>query len=34
MLDPAFPRGALNYWKAQFLSDLSDEAIRLVVAAI
>ena len=33
MLDPAFPRGALNYWKAQFLSDLSDEAIRLVVAA-
>lgn len=33
MLDPAFPRGALNYWKAQFLSDLSDEVIRLLVAA-
>ena len=24
----AFPKGALNYWKAQFLTDLSDDAIR------
>jgi FAD/FMN-containing dehydrogenase len=33
MLDPAFPRGAFNYWKAQFLTDLTDEAIRTLVAA-
>jgi FAD/FMN-containing dehydrogenase len=33
MLDGAFPKGALNYWKAQFLTDLSDEAIRTIVAA-
>jgi FAD binding domain/Berberine and berberine like len=32
MLDPAFPKGALNYWKAQFLTDLSDDAIRTLVA--
>jgi FAD/FMN-containing dehydrogenase len=32
MLDPAFPRGARNYWKAQFLTDLSDDAIRTIVA--
>ena len=32
MLDPAFPRGALSYWKAQFLTDLSDEAIRTLIA--
>ncbi|HEY5755017.1 MAG TPA: FAD-dependent oxidoreductase, partial [Steroidobacter sp.] len=31
MLDPAFPKGALNYWKAQFLTDLSDEAIHTLV---
>jgi hypothetical protein len=31
MLDPAFPKGALNYWKAQFLTELSDEAIRTLV---
>ena len=31
MLDPAFPRGALNYWKAQFLTDLTDDAIRTLV---
>jgi FAD/FMN-containing dehydrogenase len=31
MLDPAFPKGALNYWKAHFLTDLSDEAIRTLV---
>ena len=33
MLDPAFPKGALNYWKAQFLTDLSDEAIRTLIEA-
>lgn len=27
MLDDAFPRGALNYWKSTFLSELSDEVI-------
>ena len=33
MLDGAFPKGALNYWKAQFLTDLSDAAIRALIAA-
>ena len=32
MIDPAFPKGALNYWKAQFLTELSDEAIRTLIA--
>jgi FAD/FMN-containing dehydrogenase len=32
MLDGAFPKGALNYWKAQFLTELSDAAIRALVA--
>jgi hypothetical protein len=27
MLDGAFPRGALNYWKAQFVTDLTDDCI-------
>jgi FAD/FMN-containing dehydrogenase len=27
MLDDAYPRGALNYWKSTFLSELSDGAI-------
>jgi hypothetical protein len=27
LLDAAFPKGALNYWKSSFLSNLSDEAI-------
>jgi FAD/FMN-containing dehydrogenase len=31
MLDPAFPKGARNYWKAQLLSDLSDDAIHSIV---
>jgi hypothetical protein len=31
MLDDGFPRGALNYWKAQFLEELSDEAIDAMV---
>ena len=33
MLDGAFPKGALNYWKAQFVTDLSDDAIRTLVSA-
>lgn len=33
MLDPAFPRGARNYWKAQLLTDLSDDAIRTIAQA-
>jgi FAD/FMN-containing dehydrogenase len=32
MIDPAFPRGAHNYWKAQVLTDLSDAAIRTLIA--
>lgn len=31
MLDGAYPRGALNYWKSSFLSGLSDEAIRTMI---
>jgi FAD/FMN-containing dehydrogenase len=31
LLDGAFPKGALNYWKAQFLTDLSDDAIKALV---
>jgi FAD/FMN-containing dehydrogenase len=31
MLDAAFPRGALNYWKSSFLAGLSDEAIRTMI---
>jgi berberine-like enzyme len=31
VLDPKYPRGALNYWKSTFLSDLSDEAIAALV---
>jgi hypothetical protein len=31
LLDAAFPKGALNYWKAQFLKDLTDDAIRTLV---
>jgi hypothetical protein len=30
LFDAALPRGALNYWKSQFLTDLSDEAIRVL----
>jgi FAD/FMN-containing dehydrogenase len=32
MLDPAFPKAAFNYWKAQFLTELSDAAIRTIIA--
>ena len=28
LLDASLPKGALNYWKAQFLTDLSDDAHR------
>jgi FAD/FMN-containing dehydrogenase len=31
MLDAAYPRGALNYWKSSFLAGLSDEAIRAMI---
>jgi FAD/FMN-containing dehydrogenase len=31
MLDDAYPRGALNYWKSAFLSELSDGAIDTMV---
>lgn len=31
LLDPSFPKGALNYWKSQFLADLNDAAIRTLV---
>jgi FAD/FMN-containing dehydrogenase len=31
MLDPAFPKGALNYWKARFVTDLSDACIGALV---
>ena len=33
LIDGAFPRGAFNYWKAQFLTDLSDEAIAALIDA-
>jgi hypothetical protein len=33
MLDGAFPRGALNYWKAQFVTDLNDDVIRTLIQA-
>ena len=33
MLDDGFPRGALNYWKSAFLTDLSEAAMRIVVDA-
>jgi hypothetical protein len=31
LLDASFPRGALNHWKAHFLSELSDEAIKTLI---
>ena len=31
LLDGAFPKGALNYWKAQFLKELSDDVISTLV---
>jgi FAD/FMN-containing dehydrogenase len=32
MLDAAYPKGALNYWKSSFLAELSDEAIDRMIA--
>jgi FAD/FMN-containing dehydrogenase len=34
MLDAAFPKGALNYWKAPFLETLDDGAIDAAIAAM
>ena len=31
MLDGAYPKGALNYWKSSFLSRLSDDAIDIMI---
>ena len=31
MLDAAYPKGALNYWKSNFLVRLSDEALRTMI---
>jgi hypothetical protein len=31
MLDDAFPRGALNYWKSNFIRELGEDAIGLMV---
>ena len=31
MLDGGYPRGALNYWKSNFLAQLSDEAIDTMI---
>ncbi|MGG5819109.1 FAD-binding oxidoreductase [Falsiroseomonas sp. HW251] len=31
MLDGAYPRGALNYWKSSFLGGLDDDAIRTMI---
>jgi FAD/FMN-containing dehydrogenase len=31
MLDAAYPRGALNYWKANFLAQLSNDAIDTMI---
>lgn len=31
LLDDAFPRGALNYWKSAFFGELSDDAMRTLV---
>ena len=33
MLDDAFPRGALNYWKSAFFTELSDAAVQTMVDA-
>jgi FAD/FMN-containing dehydrogenase len=31
MLDVAYPKGALNYWKSNFLASLNDEALRTMI---
>jgi FAD/FMN-containing dehydrogenase len=32
MLDAGFPRGALNYWKSNFMMELSDQAIDALIS--
>ena len=32
MLDPGFPRGALNYWKSNFVMELTDQAIDILIS--
>ena len=32
MLDAGFPRGALNYWKSNFMKELSDQAIDTLIS--
>ena len=32
MLDAGFPRGALNYWKSNFMRELSDQAIDTLIS--
>jgi len=34
LVDPNFPPGRLNYWKAHFLDDLSDELVDLTIEAL
>lgn len=34
MLNAAYPRGALNYWKSNFLAQLSDEAIDTMIECL
>ena len=34
LLDASLPKGALNYWKAHFLTDLSDDAIDALVDCV
>ena len=33
LLDPSLPKGALNYWKSHFLTELSDDAINAMIDA-
>lgn len=33
LVEPAFPRGRLNYWKANFVDELSDELIDILIGA-
>jgi hypothetical protein len=33
MLDGGFPRGALNYWRSAFFTELSDAAVQALVDA-
>ena len=34
IVEPAFPPGRLNYWKANFIDNLSDELIEILIEAI